>query len=141
MQRRWGEDAYRCAKTDKSSGYDRGHRCCVLRHVRHAVASCLGVRLRGDYISELATGRFGYVQPLAFFTIALGSLSLALAFAALITFFLNGDGQWTGLYQPAFLGTILLWLVLVAIRLRSIATRSIEGREITDDRSKTAPSS
>ena len=95
----------------------------------------------GDYISELATGRFGYVQPLAFFTIALGSLSLALAFAALITFFLNGDGQWTGLYQPAFLGTILLWLVLVAIRLRSIATRSIEGREITDDRSKTAPSS
>lgn len=53
---------------------------------------------------------------------SLWPVSLVLAFAALITFFLMGDGQWTGLYQRVFIGTILLWLILVAIRLRSIAS-------------------
>jgi hypothetical protein len=62
--------------------------------------------------------------------------SLALAFAALITFFLKGDGQWTGLYQRIFNGTILLWLILAAIRLRSIASRSVEGKGITDETGK-----
>lgn len=31
----------------------------------------------GDYISELAIGRFGYVQTVAFFAAGLGSLALA----------------------------------------------------------------
>lgn len=169
----------------------------------------------GDYISELAIGRFGYVQTVAFFAAGLGSLALALgirettrgswgsragfamvglfginvflagifptdaidaegrvlsptavgtihivvsalaflsiiaamfvlsmtfkqnirwrsfwtvslvlAFAAFVTFFLTSDGQWTGLYQRVFIGTIVLWLILVAIRLRSIARKS-----------------
>lgn len=53
--------------------------------------------------------------------------SLALAFAALAIFsalfFLpvpNGN-QWAGLYQRVFVGTIVSWLLLAAIRLRSIA--------------------
>lgn len=169
----------------------------------------------GDYISELAIGRFGYVQTVAFFAAGLGSLALArgirettrgswgsragfvivglfginvflagifptdaidaegqvlspttvgaihivvsalaflsiiaamfvlsrtfkqnirwrsfwsvslvLAFAAFVTFFLTGDGQWTGLYQRVFIGTIVLWLILAAIRLRFIARKS-----------------
>ena len=169
----------------------------------------------GDYISELAIGRFGYVQTVAFIVLGLGSLALALgvrgatrgswgsrpgslllglfgvsvllagifptdavdaagrvhspttagtihivvsllafvsvmagmfllsrtfkrdarwrsvwsyslvlAFAALITFFLNGDGRWTGLYQRAFIATILLWQILTAIRLHYIASKS-----------------
>ena len=53
-------------------------------------------------------------------------ISLVLAFAALVTFFLTSDGQWAGLYQRVFIGTIVLWLVLAAIRLRSIArTKSV----------------
>ncbi|HEX6708843.1 MAG TPA: DUF998 domain-containing protein [Rubrobacter sp.] len=167
----------------------------------------------GDYISELAIGRFGYVQTVAYFAAGLGALalgirettqgswgsragfvmvglfginvllagifptdaidaggrvisptrarsihivvsalafpliiaamfvlsrtfkqnigwrsfwpvSLVLAFAALAAFFLMGDGQWVGLYQRAFKGTIVLWLILAAVRLRSIARKA-----------------
>jgi hypothetical protein len=183
----------------------------------------------GDYISELAIGRFGYVQTVAFFTLGLGALalslgvreatrgswgsrvgavllgifgvslllagifptdaidaagrthspstagsihivvsllafasviscmfvlsrtfkrdarwrsfwpySLVLAFTALMTFFLNGDGRWTGLYQRAFIGTILSWLVLAAIWLRSIASESVESKGVTDETGKSA---
>lgn len=53
--------------------------------------------------------------------------SLALALAGLVVFltlfFLpvpNGN-QWAGLYQRVFVGTIVSWLILAAIRLRSIA--------------------
>lgn len=48
-------------------------------------------------------------------------VSLALALAALIAFFLQGEGSWMGLYQRMLVGTITLWLILVAFRLRSIA--------------------
>lgn len=173
----------------------------------------------GDYISELAIGRFGYVQTVAFFAAGLGSLALALgirettrgvwgsragsvlvslfginvilagifptdaidaegqtqsqtmagtvhvvvsllafvlviagmfvlsrtfkrdirwrsfwpvslvlAFAAFVTFFLVSDGQWIGLYQRIFIGTIVLWLILAAIHLRSIARSVTTGR-------------
>ena len=51
-------------------------------------------------------------------------ISLVLAFAAFVTFFLTSDGQWTGLYQRVFIGTIVLWLILAAIRLISIARKS-----------------
>ena len=47
--------------------------------------------------------------------------SLALAFAALVVFFVQGEGPWVGLYQRMLVGTITLWLVLVAFRLRSVA--------------------
>jgi hypothetical membrane protein len=47
--------------------------------------------------------------------------SLVLALATLIGFFLQGEGPWVGLTQRIFVGTITLWLVLVAFRLRSIA--------------------
>jgi Protein of unknown function (DUF998) len=51
-------------------------------------------------------------------------VSLVLAFAALVMFFLTSAGQWTGLYQRVFIGTLVLWLILAAIRLRSIARKS-----------------
>ena len=152
-----------------------------------------GYSFAGDYISELAIGRFGYIQTVAFFTAGLGSLALALvirettrgvwgsragsvlvslfginvilagtvhvvvsllafagmfvfsrtfkrdarwrpywpfslAFAALITFFLVSDGQWIGLYQRIFIGTIVLWLILAAMYLHSIARSVPTGR-------------
>jgi hypothetical membrane protein len=47
--------------------------------------------------------------------------SLMLAVAALVGFFLLNEVLWVGLTQRIFVGTILLWLVLVAFWLRSIA--------------------
>ena len=47
--------------------------------------------------------------------------SLMLAVAALVGFFLQSKLPWVGLSQRIFVGTITLWLVLVAFRLRSIA--------------------
>jgi hypothetical membrane protein len=47
--------------------------------------------------------------------------SLVLAVAALVGFFLQSEVPWVGLSQRIFVGTITLWLVLVAFRLRSIA--------------------
>ena len=47
--------------------------------------------------------------------------SLVLALATLIGFFLQNEGPWVGLTQRIFVGTITLWLVLVAFWLRSIA--------------------
>ena len=44
-----------------------------------------------------------------------------LAVAALVGFFLQNELPWVGLSQRIFVGTITLWLVLVAFRLRSIA--------------------
>ena len=51
---------------------------------------------------------------------------------------LQGEGSWVGLYQRMLVGTITLWLILVAFRLRSIAgaaatnpgksTRDLPGR-------------
>jgi hypothetical protein len=51
---------------------------------------------------------------------------------------LQGEGSWVGLYQRMIVGTITLWLILVAFRLRSIAgaaatnpgksTRNLPGR-------------
>ena len=50
-------------------------------------------------------------------------LSLLLAFAALVGFIVAvpSEGPWVGLIQRIFIGTIILWQVLVAFRLRSIA--------------------
>ena len=50
-------------------------------------------------------------------------LSLVLAFAALVGFIVAvpSEGPWVGLIQRIFIGTIILWQVLVAFRLRSIA--------------------
>lgn len=48
-------------------------------------------------------------------------VSLVLSFAALIGFFLQNEGPWVGLSQRTFIGTVLLWQVLVAFWLRSIA--------------------
>ena len=164
--------------------------------------------LAGDYISELAIGRFGFVQTLAFLALGIGSLalaagireatrgswgslvgtvlfglfgigvlvdaffpidrggmqpetvvgtvhilaalvafvcavlgmfvltrtfkrdarwgsywrlSLALAVAALVAFFLPSEGAWTGIFQRIFVGIIIAWMVLAALRLRSLA--------------------
>jgi len=51
------------------------------------------------------------------------SLSLVLAVAALVAFMVSvpSQGPWVGLIQRIFIGTIILWQVLVAFRLRSIA--------------------
>jgi hypothetical membrane protein len=48
-------------------------------------------------------------------------VSLALSFVALIGFFLQNAGPWVGLSQRIFIGTVVLWQVLVAIWLRYIA--------------------
>lgn len=48
-------------------------------------------------------------------------VSPVLASAALSLFFLQGEGPWVGLYQRMLVGTVTLWLLLVAFRLRSIA--------------------
>jgi hypothetical membrane protein len=50
-------------------------------------------------------------------------LSLVLAVAALVAFIVSvpSQGPWVGLIQRIFIGTIILWQVLVAFRLRSIA--------------------
>ena len=50
-------------------------------------------------------------------------LSLVLAVAALAAFIVSvpSHGPWVGLIQRIFIGTIILWQVLVAFRLRSIA--------------------
>jgi hypothetical membrane protein len=47
--------------------------------------------------------------------------SLVLAVIALVGFFVQSELPWVGLSQRIFVGTITLWLVLVAIRLRSLA--------------------
>jgi hypothetical protein len=49
--------------------------------------------------------------------------SLVLALAALVGFIVlvPSEGAWVGLYQRIYVGTIILWEVLVAFRLRSIA--------------------
>lgn len=46
-------------------------------------------------------------------------LSLVLALAALVTFFLPSEGALAGIYQRIFVGIILTWIVLAALRLRS----------------------
>src|ERR687898_242622 len=55
--------------------------------------------------------------------------SLALAFAVLVGFIvlaLSAGTAWIGLIQRIFNGTIILWLVLVAFRIRSILQRCID---------------
>lgn len=47
------------------------------------------------------------------------SVSLVLAFAALAAFFLPSGGEWAGLFQRVFVGIVVSWMVIVAIRLRS----------------------
>jgi len=47
--------------------------------------------------------------------------SLVLALVALVLFFLPGGDDWVGLFQRIFVGVIIVWVVLVALRLRSIA--------------------
>ena len=48
--------------------------------------------------------------------------SLMLAVAALVAFIAwPSEGTWVGLIQRIFIGTIMLWQVLVAFRIRSIA--------------------
>ncbi len=47
--------------------------------------------------------------------------SLVLAFVALVTFFLPSEGAWAGIFQRIFVGVIISWMVLAAVRLRSIA--------------------
>ena len=44
-----------------------------------------------------------------------------LAVIALVGFFLQSELPWVGLSQRTFVGTITLWLVLVAFRIRSLA--------------------
>jgi hypothetical protein len=48
--------------------------------------------------------------------------SLVLAFAALVGFIMSvpSEGSWVGLIQRIFIGTIIVWQVLVAFWLRSI---------------------
>jgi hypothetical protein len=53
--------------------------------------------------------------------------SLVLAFAALVVFFAQGGGPWVGLYQRMLVGTITLWLALIAFRLFSIARGITHG--------------
>lgn len=45
--------------------------------------------------------------------------SLVLALAALAAFFLPSGGEWAGLFQRVFVGIVISWMVIVAIRLRS----------------------
>ena len=47
-------------------------------------------------------------------------LSLVLALGALVAFFLP-SGQWPGIFQRIFLGFVIVWMILAALRLRSIA--------------------
>jgi hypothetical protein len=50
-----------------------------------------------------------------------GARGLVLAVIALVGFFLQSELPWVGLSQRIFVGTITLWLVLVAFRIRSLA--------------------
>lgn len=59
-------------------------------------------------------------------------VSLVLALAALVVFFLQGEGPWVGLNQRMFVGTITLWLILVAFRLRSFASGASPGNLVQD---------
>ncbi|CAA9581018.1 MAG: hypothetical protein AVDCRST_MAG18-3136 [uncultured Thermomicrobiales bacterium] len=52
--------------------------------------------------------------------------SFALGIAALIAFFLPSEGGRAGLYQRIFVGIVILWLALVALRLRAIAGERAE---------------
>jgi hypothetical protein len=52
--------------------------------------------------------------------------SLALAFVAMLLLFLQGEGSLVGFYQRALSGTIATWLVLVALRFRSMAGPILE---------------
>jgi hypothetical membrane protein len=54
--------------------------------------------------------------------------SLMLAVIALVGFFVQSELPWVGLTQRIFVGTITLWLVLVAFRLRSIARAASAGQ-------------
>ena len=45
-------------------------------------------------------------------------LSVALATAALVAFFLPSEGAWTGIFQRVFMGAIIAWMVLAARGLR-----------------------
>jgi hypothetical membrane protein len=61
---------------------------------------------------------------------ALWPWSLVPAVAALVGFFLQSELPWVGLSQRIFVGTITLWLVLVAFRLRSIAKAAPEEQPL-----------
>ncbi len=50
---------------------------------------------------------------------SLRSVGLVLALAALAAFFLPSGGEWAGLFQRVFVGIVISWMVIVAIRLRS----------------------
>lgn len=65
---------------------------------------------------------------------ALWPVCLALAFAALISIFLQDQGPWVGLYQRIFVGTITLWLIVVALRLRSLANDAAAARHATQEK-------
>ena len=54
---------------------------------------------------------------------SLWHVSLALALAALAAFFLPSGGEWAGLFQRVFVGIVISWMVIVAIRLRSTVPR------------------
>ena len=62
-------------------------------------------------------------------------VSLAVAFAALVGFFLQSEGPWVGLYQRILTGTIALWLILVAFRLHSVAKGTLVRRAAQDGES------
>lgn len=47
--------------------------------------------------------------------------SFALGVMALVAFFLPSEGGRAGLYQRIFVGIVMLWLALVALRLRAVA--------------------
>jgi hypothetical protein len=57
-----------------------------------------------------------------------GARGLVLAVIALVGFFLQSELPWVGLSQRTFVGTITLWLVLVAFWLRSIARAASAGQ-------------
>jgi hypothetical protein len=50
---------------------------------------------------------------------SLWRLSLVLALAAFAAFFLPSGGEWAGFFQRVFVGIVISWMVVVAIRLRS----------------------
>lgn len=54
---------------------------------------------------------------------SLRSVSLVLALMALAAFFLPSNGEWAGLFQRIFVGVVISWMVIVAIRLRSMGSR------------------
>ena len=54
---------------------------------------------------------------------SLWSVSLVLAFAALAAFFLPSGGEWAGLFQRVFVGIVISWMAIVALRLRSTVPR------------------